>query len=118
MLKKIRVSFEVDLEVFAKLLAVGHQKINVEMLGSEEAKASEAPRVTHTRHGASRAMVVLEALAEGKKSLTELKDIAHKAGFMGDLGSCLYGLIATGSIRRVKHATYAITKKGEAHVNS
>ena len=114
-MRKLVVSFELDAELFAKMLL--HSPMDIKAFGDEP---EPVPRVTHTlRHTAGKQMAILEKLASQKRvSLTEISEVAVQAGFTKSVGSCLNTMLNTHVIQRVGSATYSITKKGLAYVKS
>jgi hypothetical protein len=116
-IRKLKISFEIDVETLAKVLAYGNSGMNIEVLGTDD-KASSVPRVSHTgRHPAAKQMLLLEHLVNGDLRLKELQDICAKKGFSRGIGSCMDAMLKARTIKRVAPATYSITEKGRGYVN-
>jgi hypothetical protein len=124
-IRKLRVSFDVDVEVFAQLLAHGNSGMNIEVFGTDGAvPAPSVKRVNHTRaieahkdHPAKKQMIILEELAKGRRTLMQIKEVIAKSDFSPDISSCMALMLSRKLIKRTSYATYAIGTKGAEYVN-
>jgi hypothetical protein len=119
-IKKLRVSFDLDVELFAKILAHGNNGMHIDVLGD----ATEAPRVTHTaasrrgEHPAKKQMAVLEALKNGQQELSVMKAKVKEEGFSPDVNSLVSKMLEDKLIKRVGYALYTLTEKGRSYVDA
>lgn len=116
--KKLRVSFDIDMEVLVKALALAHSEMNIQVFGTED-------RVTHTdvpqiadRGGIKK--LVLKALSDkGKMQLHEIRVLIVAAGYSPkSLNSQIHGMQMDRLIRRAGYGIFAITAKGRNHASS
>lgn len=120
-IKKLKVSFDIDAEMFAKMLAHGHSAMNIEVYGNAVEDSDKELRVSHTepklitdRGGLKE--TILAFLSSGSKHLSEMRVIIVRAGYSASsLNSAIDLLQSSGLIRRVYQGTYAITKKGASY---
>jgi hypothetical protein len=127
-IRKLRVSFDIDVETFAKVLALGNSGMNIEVYGTGDASASPS-RVNHTvavarvghrkEHPAKKQMVILEALAKKEAMhLNEISVLCKKAGFAASINSCMNTMLNAGTVTRVGPGLYAATDRGVSYVNA
>lgn len=115
-IKKLKVSFDLDMELFAKILAAGHTNMDIQAFGTDPT-AEPAPAQITYRGGSRRA--VLLALKDKPLSRTEMKDVIAANGYSRkSLDALIYTMRVAGLVRKVGEGTYAITKKGLAHVGT
>jgi hypothetical protein len=117
--KKLRVSFDIDMEVLVKALAFGHSNMDIQAYGAEAAEPiPEVARITNKRSGLKE--VILQSLLKsGKLKLHDLRVLIVEAGYSPkSLNSVIHVMQIDGYIRRAGYATFALTKKGEHHVGS
>lgn len=116
--RKLKVTFDLDVDVFAQMLAAGHSNMNIEAY-----EPAVEPRVTHTDpaqitmevRGGMRP-TILTFLTSGKKSTQEIKVIIVRAGYSEkSLPNALFLMREDGLIRSMGVGFYALTKKGFEH---
>jgi hypothetical protein len=119
--RKLRVSFVVDVDLFAKLLASSHEQLDIAVFGDE-------PSVTHTQGERHKAlptptkgvnMIVLKAIAQGE-IIAGMRAALEKAGYSPNSLDCALSKLrhVDKLITRVSQGTYKLTRKGQDHVNS
>lgn len=116
--RKLRVSFVVDVDLLAKLLASSHEQLDIAVFGDE-------PGVSHTQGERHKALpapkrvgtVVLKAIEQGE-GIAGMRAALEKAGYSPDsLDSALSKLRHVDKlIERVKQGHYKLTKKGQNYV--
>lgn len=112
-IKKLRVSFDIDAEMFARMLSAGHSAMNIEVFGEQD------PRVSHTEpmkligsRGGMR-QAILGALVNGSKSMAELRVILVRAGYsVKSMPGAIHLMRQDKLIRSAGFGIIAITKKG------
>lgn len=112
-IKKLRVSFDIDAEMFARLLSAGHSAMNIEVFSNEDPRVShtEPPKLITDRGGMRR--VILNTLKEGSKRTAELQVIVVRAGYSAkSFSSAIHLLRTDGLVRSVGYGVIGITKKG------
>lgn len=121
--KKLRISFDLDMEVFAKVLALGHADMHIE---AYQNAIGDEPRVTHTkpaqitsRNGIK--ALILSAMKEQPKNfpLRAMKMLIVDAGYsVKSLNSQLHVMVTDKLVRSNGKGLYAITKKGLTHARA
>ena len=119
-IKKLKVSFDLDMEVFAKILALGHSDMHIEAYAPA---VGEEPCVTHTAqitHRGGMQTAILNALRhKGKVKTSELNSVLEAQGYsVKSLAGVIYTLKGKGLIRSGGYGLFVITKKGLAHVGA
>lgn len=116
--KKLRVSFDIDMDVLVKALAIGHSDMNIQAYGTEEPSVSHTqPVVAQITDRGGMRNVILKALSgPGKLRLHELRVIIVAAGYSAkSLNGQIHLMQVDGYVRRAGYGTFAITKKGRNH---
>ncbi len=111
--KKLRISFDIDMEVLVKALALGHSNMDIQAFGTEERVTHTEPVVAQITNRGGMRSLLLEALTSGKKQLHELRVVIVTAGYSAkSLNGQIHDMQADGFIRRAGYGIFAITAKG------
>jgi hypothetical protein len=119
--KKLKISFEIEMGVLMAALANGHSAMNIDAFQN----AVEETRVTHTdsplqitdRTGLKG--LILSALKDKKLSIGEIRLVIVDAGYSAkSLNSGLHQLMVDKLVKRIGYSLYSITKKGLTHAGT
>lgn len=113
-LKKMRVSFDLDIEVFAQILAKANSGIKIDMFGDEARVPREKllPRIGHESYH-QRILNHMKKDKEKHYTTTELKAIFTDAP--NAVHGALNHLFTNRLIKRPAKATYQLTALGVNH---
>jgi DNA-binding HxlR family transcriptional regulator len=112
-MKKLRVSFDIDMELFARMLGAGHSDMNIQVFGTDDPRVTHTNAITDNRGGIR--TVILDTLRTGDKQLSEIRIALVDHGYSAkSLNGAIHLMQENGLIKRVAFATFAITKKGES----
>lgn len=119
--RKLRVSFVLDVEVLARILA-HHEQMDIEVYGDEPQGVSHTKEEHKALPPASGLVweVVLRAIAQGATKSPDIRVALEKAGYSPkSLDSAIAKLRHDAKfIERVTWGVYKLTKKGQDYVNS
>jgi hypothetical protein len=118
--KKLKISFEIDMNVLMAALANGHSAMNIDAFQN----AVEETRVSHTAsplqitdRGGMRRLMANALRDNGKMKVGDLRLLIIGAGYSSkSLNSALHDMLTKKFVRRAGKATYAVTKKGLNYV--
>jgi hypothetical protein len=113
--RKLTVSFDLDGEVFARMLANCHSDMHIQVYGDPQ-KAVDTPLQLEGK--ATLNTAVLHALkANERMCLRDIREAIVLVGFSAkSLNSALYKLKTERMIRSPKYGWYTLTAKGLANV--
>jgi hypothetical protein len=121
-IKKIHVGFDIDMEVFMKMLQHGNSSMNINVYGddpspSKQNKSSQKLLAPPKRMGARKLILnYLVKHSDQAFASTELKNLVVERGYAtGTSSSQLHGLLVLGMIKRTKYGKYQATAKAIAN---
>jgi hypothetical protein len=120
-LKKMRVSFDLDIEVFAQILAKANSGIKIDMFGEEVRAPREKMKALPKSDGASvrnHLLAVMKAEPEREYTTMELKGLVIANGAsLGQNGihGAVHDLFTHRMLKRTKPGVYKLTALGAEH---
>lgn len=111
-IKKLRVSFDIDADMFTRMLAAGHSDMNIQVFSTEDPRVTNTePKQITSRLGMRKC--ILMQLHSERRRLHEIRLAIVEAGYsVKSLNNCLALMIEDGLVRRAGYGIFAITAKG------
>ena len=111
-IRKLKISFDIDMETLARMLALGHSSLNIEAY-----EPATEPRVTQTNQIAnghdSVEIVLLKALKKSSLTSAEMRGALAESGWsVKSLGCALHDLKKRKLVKSIERGHYGITTKG------
>jgi hypothetical protein len=116
-IKQLTVSFKISAEMFARMLAAGHEEMSINVFSDSVTHTPEPKKLTD-RIGIKE--LILQSLRDDKKlSVSDIRMIIVGGGYSAkSLNGQIHQMKVDRLIKRAGHNLYAITKKGLDHVRS
>ena len=116
-IKKIHIGFDVDIEIFMKMLQHGNSGMKIEVFGdTPKVKKDKEPKLLEAPKRVGAKNVIMAFAKERKETGFKPKDVAPAviaAGYSDNTHSPqLIWLAARGLLKQDKEGTYHITTKG------
>ena len=122
--KKMRVSFELDMEVFAQMLVHGNTGVRFDMYGEQPKQPRVAKEDTKLLsppkdRPVTARILILKALDAAENGLRprELMEVCVAGGFAKATHSPQLINLLAGSLVKRANGVYTITAKGKAEIN-